>query len=152
MATVSARNPGYSENPMRLVPSPARYGSVSSPRFGSGEHNHNHETTSDSHEFSTKPPIEGESRTQNAGQRFSERLIHWYQKNEAIRKFKDKTGLFHCGYTQFGISELSCSHYTLEAIRQHGVIKGCVMGFCRILMCNPLTFHVKSLQKFFIKP
>lgn len=32
----------------------------------------------------------------------------------------------------------TCSQYTLEAIEIHGVIKGCWLGFLRILRCNLL--------------
>jgi putative membrane protein insertion efficiency factor len=31
----------------------------------------------------------------------------------------------------------SCSHYTLEAIRRHGFIRGSLLGAWRILRCNP---------------
>ena len=31
----------------------------------------------------------------------------------------------------------SCSQYTLEAIRVHGVFKGTWLGSLRILRCNP---------------
>lgn len=31
----------------------------------------------------------------------------------------------------------SCSHYGLEAVRQHGAIKGTVMAGWRVLRCNP---------------
>ena len=31
----------------------------------------------------------------------------------------------------------SCSQYTLEAIRVHGVFKGTYLGSWRILRCNP---------------
>lgn len=33
----------------------------------------------------------------------------------------------------------TCSQYTLEAINNHGVIIGILMGFWRILRCNPFT-------------
>jgi len=33
----------------------------------------------------------------------------------------------------------SCSEYTLQAIRKHGVVKGGWMGAWRILRCNPLS-------------
>lgn len=32
----------------------------------------------------------------------------------------------------------SCSQYAVEAITKYGVVKGCWMGFRRILRCNPL--------------
>ena len=33
----------------------------------------------------------------------------------------------------------SCSHYTLLAVRKHGVAKGGLMGVWRILRCNPFS-------------
>ncbi len=33
----------------------------------------------------------------------------------------------------------SCSEYTLRAINNHGVIIGLILGFWRILRCNPLS-------------
>ncbi len=33
--------------------------------------------------------------------------------------------------------EPSCSHYTLEAIKIHGIFKGCYLGFRRIIKCTP---------------
>ena len=38
----------------------------------------------------------------------------------------------HCIYTP------TCSQYTIDAINEYGAIKGCYMGFKRILRCNPL--------------
>lgn len=48
---------------------------------------------------------------------------------------------------QFAISTLlgpcgcrfqpSCSAYTLEAIKQHGCVKGCFLGVQRIMHCHP---------------
>lgn len=35
----------------------------------------------------------------------------------------------------------SCSQYTLEAIRVHGVFKGTRLGCWRILRCNPFGGH-----------
>ena len=31
----------------------------------------------------------------------------------------------------------SCSEYTIEAIKEYGSFKGCIMGVKRILRCNP---------------
>ena len=33
----------------------------------------------------------------------------------------------------------TCSHYTLEAVKEHGAIKGTYLGIKRILKCHP--FH-----------
>jgi putative membrane protein insertion efficiency factor len=35
------------------------------------------------------------------------------------------------------IHQPSCSEFTYQAIDQHGLIKGGVMGFFRVLRCNP---------------
>lgn len=32
----------------------------------------------------------------------------------------------------------TCSNYALDALRQHGAIKGSILTFCRIVRCNPL--------------
>ena len=32
----------------------------------------------------------------------------------------------------------TCSDYTIEAINEHGVLKGIIKGLNRILRCNPL--------------
>lgn len=33
----------------------------------------------------------------------------------------------------------TCSNYMIEAINEHGSIKGMYLGFKRILRCNPLS-------------
>lgn len=33
----------------------------------------------------------------------------------------------------------TCSEYTKQAIIEYGVLKGCWLGFKRILRCNPLS-------------
>jgi len=32
----------------------------------------------------------------------------------------------------------TCSSYTLQAVQRYGALKGCWLGFIRILRCNPL--------------
>ena len=51
--------------------------------------------------------------------------IHIYQKIP---------GPWHnmCRYTP------TCSNYMIEAIEIHGTLKGLILGFKRILRCNPL--------------
>lgn len=33
----------------------------------------------------------------------------------------------------------SCSNYTMQAIEKYGAIKGSILGFWRILRCNPFS-------------
>lgn len=33
----------------------------------------------------------------------------------------------------------SCSHYTQDAVREHGSAKGCYLGIRRILRCHPFN-------------
>lgn len=33
----------------------------------------------------------------------------------------------------------TCSEYTIEAIKEHGSVKGSFLGFKRILRCNPFN-------------
>ena len=59
-----------------------------------------------------------------------------------------------CGYIP------TCSSYTVEAVRKHGVIKGTIMGAMRIGRCNsrffagpdpvPETFDFKELKNEYI--
>lgn len=39
----------------------------------------------------------------------------------------------HCRFTP------TCSEYTIEAINEYGSLKGTIMGFKRILRCNPFN-------------
>lgn len=41
--------------------------------------------------------------------------------------------------TRICIHYPSCSQYTYEAIDKFGLVKGSIMGFFRILRCNPLA-------------
>jgi putative membrane protein insertion efficiency factor len=31
----------------------------------------------------------------------------------------------------------TCSEYAVEAVEKHGVVKGCLLSFWRIIRCNP---------------
>jgi len=33
----------------------------------------------------------------------------------------------------------TCSHYAIEAIKLHGIVKGCGLAVVRIIKCNPLS-------------
>ncbi|MCK5818193.1 MAG: membrane protein insertion efficiency factor YidD [Psychromonas sp.] len=33
----------------------------------------------------------------------------------------------------------TCSHYAIEAIKLHGIVKGCCLSSARIIKCNPLS-------------
>ncbi len=121
-------------------------------RFGHAGHQREHpQAKQTAATSSTNPRLNSESEL-SGSQRLCQRMIRWYQKNESIRKFKEKTGLFRCGYKLNGFSEYSCSQYTMEAIKRHGVIKGIWKGFWRIAWCNPLTMYIKPLQKYFVNP
>ncbi len=39
----------------------------------------------------------------------------------------------HCRF------EPSCSHYSIEALRQHGALRGTVLSAWRVVRCNPWT-------------
>jgi hypothetical protein len=96
-------------------------------------------------------------KTLSKGQQICIGMIDWYQKitrqsKLAARLNRQATGILGCGYKDRGLSGYSCSEYTREAIIKYGVLKGIFKGFCRILMCNPLTFRLKALQKYCIAP
>lgn len=55
------------------------------------------------------------------------KLIRFYQRNISSRAAPT------CRFYP------SCSHYTYRAIERFGVVKGCAMGFWRILRCNPFN-------------
>ncbi|MBR6960076.1 MAG: membrane protein insertion efficiency factor YidD [Clostridiales bacterium] len=59
--------------------------------------------------------------------RFLIRLIRGYQKHIS-------PGLgHHCKYLP------TCSQYTIDALEKYGVFRGLLMGFWRILRCNPFS-------------
>lgn len=51
----------------------------------------------------------------------------------AIIFYQRRISLHTCMYTP------TCSQYTLESINNYGVFIGILMGFFRILRCNPLS-------------
>lgn len=62
-------------------------------------------------------------------------LIRFYQKFLSFDQsiWGKRLGVKVC------IHSPSCSQYTYEAIDKHGLVKGSVMGFFRILRCNPMN-------------
>ena len=54
-------------------------------------------------------------------------MINFYQKN--ISKFFGKRCVFYP----------TCSEYTKKAILKYGLIIGSIIGFMRILRCNPFS-------------
>lgn len=58
------------------------------------------------------------------------KLITLYQKY--LSKWLANKNI-HCKYYP------TCSEYTKQAIEKYGVIKGIILGVCRIIRCNPLS-------------
>ena len=58
--------------------------------------------------------------------KFFIRIIKFYQRNISINKPP------RCRFYP------TCSEYGLQAIEQHGLIKGLLLTGCRSLRCNPL--------------
>ncbi len=56
---------------------------------------------------------------------YSTKLINFYQKNISI--FLRPSCVFYP----------TCSEYTRQAIEKYGLLKGCYLGFLRILRCHP---------------
>jgi putative membrane protein insertion efficiency factor len=54
-------------------------------------------------------------------------MINFYQKN--VSKFLGKRCIFYP----------TCSEYTKQAILKYGLIMGSIIGFIRILKCNPFS-------------
>jgi putative membrane protein insertion efficiency factor len=63
-------------------------------------------------------------------------LIKIYQNLFSIDQsfWGKRTGIRVC------IHQPTCSQYTYEAIDRFGLIRGSVMGFFRVLRCNPLSY------------
>lgn len=62
-------------------------------------------------------------------------LIKIYQKTLSFDHGPMKK-FFPNGYCRYNPS---CSEYTYQAIEKHGIIKGSLKGFYRILRCNPFS-------------
>lgn len=62
-------------------------------------------------------------------------VIRFYQRFLSIDQsfWGKRTGIKVC------IHEPYCSEYTYQAVEKHGAIKGLIMGFFRILRCNPFN-------------
>ena len=54
----------------------------------------------------------------------------------SIRVYQVTLGLLFRGCCRF---YPSCSTYCIEALREHGALRGLWLGFCRLLKCHP--FH-----------
>lgn len=54
-------------------------------------------------------------------------IINFYQKHISIYTLKS------CKYYP------TCSEYTKQAVDKYGIIKGSILGFIRILKCNPFS-------------
>lgn len=57
-------------------------------------------------------------------------LIDFYQKNISLW-LQSKN--INCKFNP------TCSEYTKQAIKKYGIIKGIMLGMCRILRCNPFS-------------
>ena len=58
------------------------------------------------------------------------KIIDFYQK--FISSYFEYKGV-HCKF------EPTCSEYTKQAIEKYGAVKGSILGFKRILRCNPFS-------------
>ncbi len=58
------------------------------------------------------------------------KIIDFYQK--FISSYFGYKGV-HCKF------EPTCSEYTKQAIEKYGAVKGSILGFKRILRCNPFS-------------
>ncbi len=58
------------------------------------------------------------------------KIIEWYQKNISV--YLESKNI-KCKYYP------TCSEYTKQAIEKYGAFKGSILGFVRILKCNPFS-------------
>lgn len=83
----------------------------------------------------------------NPLQRLGEKMIHWYQNDTFFHKWLYPKINLRCAYAERGLD--SCSQDTLNAIRNHGFFKGCVLGLLKILSCNPITQRSERFRDVF---
>ena len=57
-------------------------------------------------------------------------IIRWYQKHVS---FWLESKNIRCKFYP------TCSEYTIQAIEKYGIFKGSIIGFKRILKCNPFS-------------
>jgi uncharacterized protein len=55
-----------------------------------------------------------------------------------VRLYQVTLGLFMGGHCRF---QPTCSEYSIEAFRAHGVVRGCWLTIRRILRCHPFGGH-----------
>ncbi len=58
------------------------------------------------------------------------KIIEWYQRNISV--YLESKNI-RCKYYP------TCSEYTKQAIEKYGPFKGSIIGFIRILKCNPFS-------------
>ncbi len=58
------------------------------------------------------------------------RIINWYQKY--VSSYLSSKNI-NCKYYP------TCSEYTKQAIEKYGAFKGSILGFWRIIRCNPFS-------------
>ena len=57
-------------------------------------------------------------------------IIRWYQRHVS---FWLESKNIRCKFYP------TCSEYTIQAIEKYGILKGSIIGFKRILKCNPFS-------------
>lgn len=80
---------------------------------------------------------------QNLAKRLCYQALHWYQDNKFIHDKLYKWINLKCPYGEKGMP--SCSHFSEDAIKKHGVLKGIWMTFWRIVNCN--WFTARKLER-----
>ena len=80
-------------------------------------------------------------------------------KTETYKKVKTKQKLLNLAFTVYKkvfseqisadcLFETSCSVFTMQLIKEYGIIKGCISGFDRVSRCNKLAeINVPPIKK-----